>query len=604
MHQRSRPVVFFTIFLLIAACTHSQEPVGTMAFTVSIEKPSTHTYHVAFRCEGLIGAAQDFRMPVWSPGYYGIRDFPKNVQNFRAEDGQGDALAWERTANSWRVQTGNAPIVNVTYDVLATSGFVADPYLGEERAYLVGTGVFMYVVGQIDHPVAVEVKPIPEWTSIATGLDPVSPDEPNRLAAPNFDVLYDSPILIGNLESLPSFEIEGVPHHFIGHELGDKFNQKLFMKNLKGVVEQGIAVVGEVPYKHYTFIGYGPGRGGIEHLNSTTIPFKGRPELDTREGSIGQLSFLAHEYFHHYNVKRIRPIALGPFDYDKANPTRMLWVSEGFTSYYGNLMVARAGLMTQEELLDRFRKTIAAYENNTGRLFQSATESSWSTWSQGPFGGRPKGSISKSVSYYSKGCGLGLLFDFKIRHETQNGKSLDTVMQKLYQEYYKKLQRGWTDEEFRAVCEHVAGVSLEELFDYASTTKEIDYDKYLGYAGLELEEPERLPDPYLGAVVEDANGKLVIAAIEGGSPSQHAKLAVNDEIKSLDGARVDAPGLNAAIASKKPGDKIKLTVTRSGKTIDKEVTLANRMQRSFRIIPIAKPDALQSAILKDWMRAR
>lgn len=492
----------------------------------------------------------------------------------------------------------------VAYDVLATSSFVANPYLAADRGCIIGTGVFMYIPGQIPHPATVEIKLYPEWTTIATGLDTLAPDKPHTFSAPNFDVLYDSPILMGNLESLPSFTIKGVSHYFTGYKLGNNFDRDQFMKNLKAVVEQGIAVIGEIPYTHYTFLGIGPGAGGIEHLNSTAVPFTGNPAFDTRAGLIRELDFLGHEYFHNFNVKRIRPIALGPFDYDKANLTNMLWVSEGFTSYYEYLIVARAGFMNQEELLDSYRREIAAYENNTGHLFQSATQSSWTTWAQGPFGGRGRGGISKSISYYNKGAALGLLLDFKVRHETKNKKSLDSIMQTLYQKYYKQLKRGWTDAEFRAVCEGAAGTSLKEIFDYASTTMDIDYHKYLGYAGLGLEKPTELPDAYLGAIVEDVNGKLVISAIEGSSPAQQVKLATGDEIRALDGLKVDAAAMNAAIAEKKPGDKIKLAVTLTGKDIEAEVTLGHKMQRSFKIIPIANPDALQSAILKDWMKAK
>ena len=265
------------------------------------------------------------------------------------------------------------------------------------------------------------------------------------------------------------------------------------------------------------------------------------------------MNFLVHEYFHNYNVKRIRPIALGPFDYDKANLTNMLWVSEGFTSYYANLMVARAGISNQDELLDGYRRDIAAYENNTGHLFQSATQSSWETWSQGPFGGRGRGGITKTISYYSKGSALGLLLDFKIRHETKNRRSLDTVMQTLYRKFYKELKRGWTDEEFRAVCENVAGVPLKEIFEYASTTIDIDYNKYLGYAGLELEKPVELPDSYLGAIAEDVEGRLILTAIEGDSPAKAAGLAAKDEVRSLDGVKVDAAAFGESCGGQKAG---------------------------------------------------
>lgn len=592
--------------LVAALAASAQEAQGTLAFTVSMERPADHVFHVVLRCEGFPAETQEFRMPAWTPGYYGIMDFARYVQNFQARDGAGNELRWEREGNAWKVQTGGARAVTIAYDVLAASTFVANPYLGEERGYIVGTGVFMYMPGRIAHPVTVEVRLPPGWKSIASGLDPVSADRPHVLYAPDFDVLYDSPILAGNLESLPPFEIRDVPHYFIGHNLqAHNFNSGQFIKNLRAVVEQGIAVIGEIPYKHYTFLGIGAGRGGIEHLNSTTVPFTGSPVLDTREGTIRQMNFLGHEYFHNFNVKRIRPIALGPFDYDRPNYTDMLWVSEGFTSYYANLMVARAGLMNRGELLDAFRREIAAYENSTGRLFQSAAQSSRETWTQGPFGGRARdGGIVKSISYYSKGCALALLFDFKIRHETKNRRSLDTVMQTLYRKYYKELGRGWTDEEFREVCESVAGVSLRELFDYASTTKAIDYDKYLGYAGLRLEEPVELPDAWLGALAEDIGGKLVVATVEPGSPAERAGLAAADEIEALNGTRVDAAALNASVAAAKPGDVVSLAVIRAGRGMEIQVALAHKIQRSYRIVPLAAPDALQAAILEDWVRPR
>jgi predicted metalloprotease with PDZ domain len=604
MKNKSRMIVCCIAFLVAASFAFGQKPEGTMAFTVFIEQPSAHMYHVVFRCDKLKGATQDFKMPVWMPGFYSIIDYAKNVQNFSAEDGAGKPLTWEKTAeNIWRVASAQATAIRVTYDVLANSQFVANSYLDDNRGYIAPSGIFMHVDGQIRHPVTVTIVPNPKWSTIASGLDPVSADKPHTYTASDFDILYDSPILMGNLESLPPFEIRGIPHYFIGYNLGVA-DPGQFMKDLKAVIEAGIAVIGEIPYKHYTFLSIGPGGAGIEHLNSMTMGFSGAG-LNTRAGRIRALNFLAHEYFHNYNVKRIRPIALGPFNYDKANLTNMLWVSEGFTSYYEFLMVKRAGIKTDEEFLDDFRKTIAAYENNTGHLFQSAIQSSHDTWSQGPFGGRRGGGgIVKTISYYDKGAALGLLLDFRIRHETKNQKSLDTVMRTLYQKFYKELKRGWTDAEFQAVCESVAGVPLAEIFEYASTTEEIDYPKYLAYAGLELEKPKELPDPYWGAIAEDKDGKLIISVVEGDSPARQAGLAAQDEIKALDGVKVDAKSLNETLASKKPGDKVQLTVSRADADRDVEVVLGHKMERSFNIHPIANADPLQAAILKDWMKGR
>ena len=570
--MKKRLVFWSVAFLVVESLAFGQKPEGTMAFTVSMESPSNHVYHVVFRCVGLKGAIHDFKMPAWTPGYYTILDYAKNVENFRAEDGRGKPLSWERTtSNTWRVAGGPRASMTVSYDVKATTSFVANSYLDENRAYIMPAGLLMYIAGQIQHPVTLTVVPDPKWNTIATGLDPVSRKKPNTYAASDFDILYDSPILMGNLVTLPSFKIQGVPHRFFAHNPG-AFDQEQFMNDLKAVLEAGIAVIGDIPYRHYTFLGIGPGQGGIEHLNSTSFSFRGTG-LDTRSGRIRELSFLAHEYFHHYNAKRIRPMALGPFDYDRANLTRMLWVSEGLTSYYEYLMLSRAGMMTLDEILGVFRKHIAAYENNTGHLFQSATQSSYDTWSQGPFGGRGRAGIRKTISYYEKGPVLGLLLDFRIRHQTQNRKSLDTVMRTLYREFYQEKKRGWTDEEFQAVCERVAGGSLAENFDYASTTREIDYGRYLAYAGLELEPPKELPGADFGGVLEDQEGKLMLLAVEEDSPALRAGLAAQDQIKALDGTPVDTKAMNEAFASRKPGDKVRLTVVRAGDDREVEVSL-------------------------------
>jgi predicted metalloprotease with PDZ domain len=195
------------------------------------------------------------------------------------------------------------------------------------------------------------------------------------------------------------------------------------------------------------------------------------------------LSFLAHEYFHHYNVKRIRPLELGPFDYDKGNRTNLLWVSEGFTVYYESHILKRAGLIDALTFVSHFEAELNTLENDPGRLHQSLSQASYSTWEEGPFGGRGSGP-AKAISVYNKGAVVALLLDLEIRHATKNRKSLDDVMRTLYRTYYKEEQRGFTDAEFQNICEQIAGRSLTDLFEYVYTTKEIDYAAYLSHAGL------------------------------------------------------------------------------------------------------------------------
>ncbi|WP_315822435.1 hypothetical protein [Paraflavitalea speifideaquila] len=270
------------------------------------------------------------------------------------------------------------------------------------------------------------------------------------------------------------------------------------MNDLQKIITTATNLMGDIPYKHYTFLSISPrGMGGIEQLNSTAISFSGESQKDTAS-RIRALNFLAHEYFHHYNVKRIRPIELGPFDYDNGSRTNQLWVSEGLSVYYEYLVVKRAGLSTEEILLNAFTGNIKAFEKGIGKRYQSLQQASYETWSDGPFG-RKDDKENKTISYYDKGPVVGMLFDFAIRHKTNNKKSLDDVMRTLYKVYYQKKQRGFTEEELRQVIIKIAGDPLTELFEYVYTTKELDYTKYLGYAGLTLDTTTykitRVPNP-------------------------------------------------------------------------------------------------------------
>ena len=271
--------------------------------------------------------------------------------------------------------------------------------------------------------------------------------------------------------------------------------------------------------KQYTFLMMGAGNGGIEHMNSASISFKG-DSLGNPNGYQGWLSYVSHEYFHHYNVKRIRPLALGPFDYDRENLTSMLWVSEGLTVYYQDIVMVRAGLTTRDQYLDKMARTIAGVENASGHRYQSTTESSLFAWGGSGIGG----DRNTSVSYYSKGTALGALLDLKIRNESKNGKSLDDVMRALYRKYYQGKKRGFTDAEFQQECESAAGGPLAEVFEYASTTKDIDYPKYFAYAGLEIDVTAADgKGAYLGVNTRSQDGKLLVAGVSAGSPAQDRK---------------------------------------------------------------------------------
>ena len=361
-------------------------PAGpAVSFSVTLPNPASHIFHVTCRLEGLGGEILDLKMPAWMPGFYRIMDYQRFVSDFRAADGSGRPLAWEKiTRNGWRIVAAGAPAVVVDYDVFGNTSFAANNYLDETRAFIAPPGLFLYPDGRLKTPVTVAVALPAAWTQIGTGLDPV-PGRPGEFSAPDFDTLFDSPILLGTQE-VRMFDVQGVPHSLVLDGVADSVDRERIAADLKRVVEASIGLVGDLPYKRYVFLLIGRGNGGIEHANSAAIFFNGERLADAK-GYPGWLSYVAHEYFHHFNVKRIRPIALGPFDYDTENLTDMLWVSEGLTVYYQDIVLVRGGLLTAEAYLAKLAGAISRFENGWGHHFQSAAESSLQTWGTSGVGG-------------------------------------------------------------------------------------------------------------------------------------------------------------------------------------------------------------------------
>jgi predicted metalloprotease with PDZ domain len=568
-----------------------------MAFTVTMERPAEHYFHVVFRCDGLPDSTEDFTMPAWAPGYYRLLDYEKYISHFRARDGAGQALPWEKvTQNTWRV--AGAPSITVEYDVFANANFGVQNFLGERRGYISPPGLYMYVAGRLRHPVTVTIVEPAGWPRISTGLDRV-PNTPNTFSAPDFDVLFDCPTLMGNQESL-RFDVHGVPHYVAIENVPAAVDREQMLDDLKKVVEAATRLMGDIPYRHYTFLLMGTGNGGIEHLNSASISFSGN-SLTTENGYRGWLSYVAHEYFHNFNVKRIRPIALGPFDYEALNLTNMLWVSEGLSVYYQDLLLVRAGLMTRDQYLEKMQTSMAHFENAAGHRYQSATDSSMHTWGNSGVGL----DRDTAISYYDNGAMLGAMLDLKIRHESKNARSLDDVMRALYRKFYQEKKRGFTDAEFRQECEAAAGAPLDEVFSYASTTTDPNYAKYFAYAGLATAvAEEEAPGSSLGLNTQSVDGKLIVAGVTADSPAQNAGLMAGDEVVEAEGAKATPGNLNDLLAARKPGDRLKLTIARGGATLELAATLGRNIRRTYGLKPEPDPNPLQVKILNDWLTAR
>lgn len=571
-----------SIIVFSASYSFAQKKNSQIQFTIYMENPSTHYFHVEVNCSGFATDSIYFKLPVWAPGYYWIMNYPKNVISFKAIDESGKQLACEKTdKNEWRVIKKKNATVNISYDVYANVQSVADPFLDDSHAYISTGGVLIYPKGQLKHDSYITIKPFSKWASVSTGLEPVK-DQPFTYYANDFDELFDCPFYIGNQKIL-SFEVKGITHE-VAFENPANFETGKLLSDLKKMVEAASGVIGDIPYNHYTFLIMGDGRGGLEHRNSTAVfssnNFYGQSDPESYKRWLG---FLTHEYFHLYNIKSIRPIALGPFDYDKENLTHMLWVSEGFTVYYEYIILNRAGLMSKEDAYKVIQGNIKSYENVPGHLFQSATEASYDTWIQ--FFARGDNASNTMISYYDKGSALGALLDIAIRHETNNKKSLDDVMRTLYNVYYKQKKRGFTDEEFRKVCEVTAGKDLSEIFSYAYTTEDIDYKKYFGWAGLDIDTTTK-PVGRLstGATMQFKNNQLSISAIEWNSPAWKAGLSSNDILVKADNVLISQPAdLEKIIKEKKAGDQLELLINRRNQEMKFTVNLKEKTERSFEI---------------------
>lgn len=475
-------------FFLIAGMIRAQSQ-PQLHYTVSMPQAAKGKFHISLDAAGFNQDSVVLKMPNWMPGYYQLMNYANTVDSFVAQSINGTPLTVRKTNNNtWVILNKKNSPFRVTYQIQTKRKFVANSFIDSAHAYIVPANHFMYVASMLQLPVQVKINSAdqPRFKKIATGLELVK-GKTNVFTAPNFDILYDCPILVGDLHELPAFKVRGVPHRFIGYNMGS-FDEVLFMNTLQKAIEQGVNIIDHIPFKEYTFIGIGPGRGGIEHLNNTTVSFSGN-ELKTPADINRIMNFLSHEYFHHYNVKRIRPVELGPFDYDKGSKTTQLWISEGLSVYFEYLMVKRAKIVDRTMFLNNIANNITAHENNPGKAHQSLLQASYNTWSDGPFGtsGADK---NKAISYYNKGPIVGMLLDLAIRNASNNQFSLDHVMRLMYKTYYQQLQRGFTDAEFQAACEQMAGKSLANEFEYISTTKELDYQKYLGFAGLTLTSAE------------------------------------------------------------------------------------------------------------------
>lgn len=425
------------------------------------------------------------KMPVWAPGYYLIMDFPKHLTDFAVQTIDGKEIAWRKEGkNAWIIPNTNGQTLKVTYRIYANARSVADSRVESHTAFIAPNGVFMYAEGE-KHELIEVTYILPEnWQNASSGLKVKgnANGKHRTFIANDFDILYDSPVLLGN-HLVKKFIHEGHEYEF-ALETPEGFEESPFEDDFRKMVTASSQMMGHVPYDNYCLIHLGRGPGGLEHSNSQACYTSGTFRFPNQKSYLNYMAFTTHEYFHLYNVKAIRPIELGPFDYDKEVHTPTLWIGEGFTVYYETQLLLRAGIIDKEYLLTDLSGYIRDTETSEGHRHMSLRQSSYDIWLN--FFNRAANGNDVRISYYIKGPVMGLLFDIRLRELTQGKKSLDDLMRLLYNRYYLKENRGFTEEEFWTSAEEIAGAPLPLLRKYVDTTVEIDYDKMLAPAGLRL----------------------------------------------------------------------------------------------------------------------
>ncbi|HVY91296.1 MAG TPA: hypothetical protein VHA14_01050, partial [Bryobacteraceae bacterium] len=533
------------LVLAMAATTHlaAAGPSEPVRYTVSFPTPSTH--YVLVEAEFPTGGKPSIEvfMPVWTPGSYLVREFSRNV-----EEVKGPGLVVKTSKNRWRIETGGAPTVRVNYRVYCREMSVRTNWVDSSFALLNGAPTFLTLVGELNRPHEVTIQLPDGWKTTMSGMDEPSP---HHYVAPDYDTLVDSPIVAGN-PTVRQFEIDGVPHFLVTVGGEDVFDFDRAAADLEKIVRQYREMWGGLPYKNrYVFLNLlTEAGGGLEHRNSFTV-MSTRWATRTRKAYVNWLDLVSHEYFHAWNVKRLRPVELGPFNYEAENPTKSLWVVEGFTEYYGSLTVHRAGLTTRPEYLGTGSDTsnslsslIKSLQHTPGRLVQSAERASFDAWIK--YYRPDENSNNVAVSYYTKGALVAWLLDAKIRRATDDKKSLDDLMRAAFQRYSG--EHGFTPSEFKALAEEVAGAPLASFFrETVETPGELNYDDALEWFGLRFKHAEPSKKAWLGVETRTDNGRLLISRVPRGTPAWEAGLNVDDEILAIDDFRVRADQFTARL---------------------------------------------------------
>ncbi|RYY36030.1 MAG: M61 family peptidase [Sphingobacteriaceae bacterium] len=568
-----------------------------ISYTISFPEAQAHYVDVEMNIGGTLDKTISVKMPVWTPGSYLVREFAKNVEGFTAWKGNTQLAAKKTSKNTWEINTAGASSIKVKYRVYAFEISVRTAFVDASHAFLSSASIFMYPDGWLQEPSTIKIMPYKGWDKVSTSLEKLGNDQ-FTVTAPNYDILFDSPIEVGN-QDIFDFDVDGT-HYEVAMYGGGNYDKERLKVDMSKIIREQASIFGENPNKRYVFIvhNFQRGGGGLEHLSSTVLGAS-RDGYANEKSYQGFLGLVSHEHFHLWNVKRLRPIALGPFNYEKENYTTNLWIAEGFTAYYEDKVIRHTQMYPVENYLAILTGDIGNIDNSQGAKIQSAAESSFDAWIK--YYRPDENSSNSTISYYSKGSIIAYLMDLEIINSSNAKYSLNDVMKFAYNEYYKKLGRGYTDAEFKAVVEKFAGKNFDEFYKkYVNGVDAVEHAKYLGYAGYSItNELEGTNVPSLGIATAKGDRVIVTTVARNGSAWVDG-INVNDEITAIDGSPVtDLPGL---INSKKVGDKINVTVVRDGKQLVLPVTLLKANRARYKIEPMDNATEKQLAVRKKWLK--
>jgi len=599
-----------------------------------MSRPVSHLFEVVIEVElpnDSTVKSLDFQMPKWSPGRYAVFDFAKNVQEVGAVAGicaeRNDArsgalpmncrqftLTVERLDDqTWRVDTQKNRSLTLSYRVFANDLSGTFSQLDPRHANYNGGSIFMYVVNHKPDPVKLVISPPAGWRIVNGRTDR---SDQREWQFPNYDFMIDTPTEIAPDWTEDQFQVDGKRYHVVVHSFGDEGGKRpALVRDIEKIVRAETAMWGPPEFDSYTFLIHyaadDTSGDGMEHLTSTQIIEPGALGEDGVYGDT--LDTVAHEFFHVWNVKRLRPVEFGPWDFTRSVSTRGLWIAEGITNYYGHIMRRRAGLWDDTALLRRESQTITEIENAPGSRLMSAEASSLSA----PFiDGAPHSQrtnlANTSISYYPKGELIGLVLDLLIRGKTNGKASLDDVMRRMYDEFYLKSLnasyylrgRGYTTEDFERVASEVGGLDLSGFFRrYIRGVEVLPYDDALAYLGLHLtREPARQPYNAGIGIDWEKGDSLAIGVVRNGSPAEDAGLQEGDEIISLGRKSVTRENFLVSLSRYKQGDRVPITVKRNRRTIQATLVLGPPERFEYRIEERKDATAEQKALRSAWLK--